>query len=162
MEALLLAQDKEGEKNRRYQKPSLRRSKFLPPSNGWLPPAVLSPATSPMSPQTFRTCHFPIPSKDGKQAGELGKLKEAVCPAPCSSPPPPPPPALLSARLRGWEPTPGILAHSRGHCFGKRIQHGYLELEAPDHMPMLSRDWSSGNRVNCALEAAGGEVKGMA
>lgn len=120
MEALLLAQDKEGEKNRRYQKPSLRRSKFLPPSNGWLPPAVLSPATSPMSPQTFRTCHFPIPSKDGKQAGELGKLKEAVCPAPRPSPPHPPPPPcyLLGSGVgnphQGFWPIPGDTALGRG------------------------------------------------
>ena len=102
-----------GRENRRCQKPSSRRSKFLPPSDGWLPPAVLSPATSPMSPQTFRTCHFPIPSKDGKQAGELGKLKGAVCPAPCPSLPTPCPvicSALgLGTHTRDFGPFQGTL-----------------------------------------------------
>lgn len=105
----------------------------------------------------------PLPSKDGKQAKESGKLKEAMCPAPGPSAPTPYPVICTQAspglgagvwsELLGvlpkqdlQNPRQGLGAHSRRHCSGKTIQHGYPELEASDHVPMLSRDWSSGNR----------------
>lgn len=72
--------------NPRCQRPSSSRSKSPPPQMDDCHLLYYLQQQVQGLPQAFRTCHFPLPSKDSKQAEETNKLEGAVRPAPGPSP----------------------------------------------------------------------------